>query len=139
MKDEEIQDLNEKIRKLEEENRTAQHERDTQHALVVSQIDEVWKEKQDLEIEREDLERLSATHNDALEIRDLKQRLFEKDRDVRDQQNVELKQLQQKLQQKDEHMSGLDKLHEVSCGHFCTSFLPSTSIFCCTHTYTKFV
>ena len=121
MKDEEIQDLNEKIRKLEEEKRTAQHERDTEHALVVSQLDEVRKEKQDLEIEREDLKRLSATHNDALvEISDLKQRLFEKDRDVRGQQNVELKQLQQKLQQRDE----LTKIHEVSGVNFCTSFPP---------------
>ena len=112
MKDEEIQDLNEKIRKLEEEKRTAQHERDTEHALIVSQLDEVWKEKQDLEIEQEDLKRLSATHNDALvEIRDLKQRLFEKER-------------KELLQQKDEHLSGLIRLHKVSCGHFCTSFPP---------------
>ena len=119
MKDEEIQDLNEKIRKLEEEKRTAQHERDTEHALVVSQLDEVWKAKQDLEIEQEDLKRLSATHNDALiEIRDLKQRLFEKERDAQGQQKVQLKQLQHKLQQTDD----LTKLQEVSCGHFYTSF-----------------
>ena len=118
MKDEEIQDLNEKIRKLEEEKRTAQHEKDTEHALIVSQLDEVWKEKHDLEIEQEDLKRLSATHNDALvEIRDLKQRLFKKERDAQGQQ---LKQLQHKLQQTDD----LTKLHEVSCGHFYTSFPP---------------
>ena len=96
MKDGEIQILNERIKKLEEENKNL---RDT---ALTSQLEEFAKEKQQLESERHDLERkLTVQNKIASENTELKQRLLEQVRDAQGQEGVELKEAHQKLNKKD--------------------------------------
>ena len=76
--------------------------RDTEHILLTSQLNEIAKEKKQMEIERNELEtKLTVQNNIASENTELKQRLLEQARNAQGQEGVELKEVHQKLLQKD--------------------------------------
>lgn len=101
----EIEELNERIRSLEEEKRFAQQERDAKHVAMLAQTEELNKAKQERKFKINEVQRLSAANDIVVADNiELKQKLLAVKQEAQVQESSKLKEFSETLKQKDEEI-----------------------------------